>query len=55
MQYTIKENYAVEYEDIQKYFADHLGKSFDVDILQFDASTTITLDREKHVLAELLC
>ena len=49
-----KENYAIQFEDIKKYFADHLGKSVDIDILQFDASTTITLDREKHNLAELL-
>ncbi len=48
------DNYALQFEDIKMYFADHLGKSVDVDILQFDTNSAVTLDREKHSLADVL-
>jgi len=48
------DNYALQWEDICMYFADHFGKTVDVDILQFDVNSAITLDREKHNLTEVL-
>ena len=48
------QSYAVEYEDIKKYFANHLACNLDEDMLHFDLNNPITLDREKHYLTELL-
>ena len=44
----------MEFEDIRRYFADHLNQKLDDDPLCFDINNPTTLDREKHNLNEML-
>ena len=47
-------SYAVEFEEIKKYFADHLAGDSAEDMLAFNMNNPTTLDREKHYLSELM-
>jgi len=39
---------------LKRYFAGHYGKPVDEDILQFDITNPVTLDREKNSLEAVL-
>ena len=50
----MKQNFAVQYEDVKNYFAKHVAKPPKDDLISFDVTNPLTVDREKHSLVELL-
>ena len=49
-----RQNFAVQYDDIQNYFATHISKPPKEELISFDVTNPVTLDREKHDLDHLL-